>query len=122
MLTSTGDEETELVTSEEEAIIEWERRSDFLTGRQVQERTDETNAAHEAELEELRHARLDDEDEAKRLLCMACEVPACMNVLKDTRGKEYRLHCQNAHRPTRQGRPACEMAYMQQKGARTKTK
>ena len=122
MLTSTGDEDTELVTSAEEDDIERERRSEFLTGRAAQERTDEINAASEAELEELRHERLDEEDEAKRLLCMACEVPACINVLKDTRDKEYRLHCQNAHRPMMQGCPSCEMAYMQQKGARKKTK
>ena len=113
MLTSTGEEENELVTSDEEDITEWERRlSELLTGREVQDRTDEINAAHDAELEELRHARLDEEDEAKRLLCMACEVSACMNVLKDTNDKECRLHCQNAHRPMMQGCPSCEMAYM----------
>ena len=89
MLTSTGDEDTELVTSIEEDDIEREgqERSDFMTARGIQERTDEIDAAAEAELEEERHARLDEEDEAKPMLCMACEVPACMNVLNGTRDK-----------------------------------
>ena len=33
-----------------------------------------------ADIEEMRHHRMDDEDEAKQLLCMACEVPACITA------------------------------------------
>ena len=97
ILTSTGDKDKELVNSDSDD--EWHtdisefKRLMTKAQRECQERTDEINATHAAELEEMRHHRLDDEDEANQLLCMACEVPECMNVLKDTRDKEYRLHC-----------------------------
>ena len=61
-------------------------------------------------------------EEEQPLLCMACEVPKCMHVLRDTRDTEYRLHCQQGHRPMMQGCPSCKMAHMQQKGARKKIK